>query len=334
MSKIHCIFVFLFVSFFIFGCPELPGQNTTIMFYNVENLFDTKDDSTKNDNEFLPDGDKKWDYYRYNKKLNSIFKVISAVGSFNKPPDVIGFAEVENHQVLYDLCTKTPLEKFEYKIVHFESPDFRGIDVGLIYNPAKITVINKTALPVKNPDNINWATRDILYISFTTETADTFHLFVNHWPSRRGGVEKSESKRILAAQTLRKSIDSLYNKHICPNIIIMGDFNDEPNNNSINKVLIGSFINSEMECRKLINLKTSMDREITGSYKYRGYWQKYDQIIISSNLSNRSNAKVFYNNFILIEDSKYGGYQPFRTYLGPRYKGGYSDHLPVVIIIE
>ena len=186
---------------------ESQGKNgLRVMFYNVENLFDTFDDPAINDDEFTPIGDKNWTYYRYRDKLNKTAKTIIAVGGW-EPPDVIGLCEVENFQVLLDLTTETPLKKFGYQIVHENSKDSRGIDNALLSLPGKLNKIEHRAINV-NLDK-GKSTRDILYASFSFQEKDTTHFYVNHWPSRFGGKAFSEDKRIAAANSLKLSIDSL-----------------------------------------------------------------------------------------------------------------------------
>lgn len=194
-----------------------------VMFYNVENLFDTFDDPAINDDEFTSNGDKNWTYYRYRDKLNKIAKTIIAVGGW-EPPDVVGLCEVENFQVLLDLTTETPLKKFGYQIVHENSKDSRGIDNTLIFLPGKLNKIEHRAINV-NLDKGN-STRDILYASFAFQEKDTIHFYVNHWPSRFGGKAFSEDKRVAAAKSLKISVDSIQGLNPGIKVFIMGDFND------------------------------------------------------------------------------------------------------------
>lgn len=304
-----------------------------IMFYNVENLFDTFNDSLKNDEEFLPDGEKQWNINRYNKKLYSIFKVIAAVGE-ESPPEIIGLCEIENRKVLSDLIFKTPLSKYEYNIIHKESDDHRGIDVALLYRKDKIKYISEDYLKVNLGEN--QATRDILYFEGAFEDSDTFHFFVNHWPSRRGGEVKSRSKRMQAASVLKTYIDSLQKLNICPKIIIMGDFNDTPVNKSLQSLVL---TNPGLECNNLINLSEILCKEYKyGTYRYQAEWNLLDQFLVSSQLLIETGiytkpdlVKIFTSEFLSVEDEKYGGTKPYRTYLGPRYLGGYSDHYPIYL---
>lgn len=308
-----------------------------VMFYNCENLFDTIDDSLKTDEEFLPEGVRFWSNYKYYDKLKKISKVITAVGGW-QPPDLVGLCEIENRKVLVDLTKHTPLYISEYKIIHKESPDKRGIDVALLYQPETFRPLNKRFLTVLFKEN-NRPTRDILYTKGLTNKNDTLHVFVNHWPSRWGGQLESENKRITAAKVLRSIIDSLYQHTQKPNIIIMGDFNDEPENKSISSVLKAEQFNSALVNNTLYNLTPSAIRENTpGTHKYQGNWGTLDQLILSANLltgkglfTTKNDIHIFNAPFLLEPDEQYLGKKPYRTFIGFKYNGGYSDHLPVFI---
>ena len=309
------------------------------MFYNVENLFDTINEPGTRDGDFTPSGSYKWTGYRYQKKLINLSKVIMAAGGYS-PPDIIGLCEVENKSVLEGLAHGTRLSKFPYKIIHEESPDFRGIDVALLYLTEDLDVIDYHAIPVHFDENQKYTTRDILYAKFLAKKTDTLHVFINHWPSRRGGQQASEYRRISAAQTLKKKIDSLWLKNKNAKIIITGDFNDEPHNNSISKTLNAGKCTKNTESTQLYNLFYDIkNTNQPGSYKYKGQWNILDQFIVSGALVNSKQGlstacgygNIFCTGFLLKEDERYMGYKVNRTYLGPRYKGGFSDHLPVLL---
>ncbi len=296
-----------------------------VSFYNIENLFDTIDHPRKRDEEFTPQSDKQWKGYKYRDKLNKISKVIVALGGW-EPPAIVGLCEVENDTVLKDLVHTTSLKKYGYQFVHFLSPDYRGIDVALIYRANKFTPIYTQNIRVTLKDEPDFRTRDILYIKGFTNV-DTLHIFVNHWPSRRGGSEQSEYKRVNAARVLGVTLDSLYAEQPNAKIIIMGDFNDTPNNKSIEETLLK---NSKFE---LYNLMADKPKSY-GSHKYQGHWAYIDQIIISESLkgnTKQENAVVFWQPWMMEEDSKHPGYYPKRSWHGPFYQFGYSDHLPVFI---
>ena len=198
-----------------------------IMFYNVENLLAPFDDTLKNDNEFTPEGERYWTWNRMNDKVNNVYKVITAVGEWNLPT-IVGVCEIENRFVLERITKHTPLSKFNYQIVHKESPDFRGIDVGLIYRPDQFTVHEEQFFRVTYPDNPDRATRDVLYARGVIATNDTLHVFVNHWPSKYGGALATEPGRIAAGKLVRHKVDSIRIFYPNAHIIIMGDFNDTP----------------------------------------------------------------------------------------------------------
>lgn len=310
-----------------------------IMFYNVENYFDTHDDTLTADEEFLPESEKNWNLFRYREKTLNLFKTLVAVGE-SRPPEIICFAEIENKRVLYELIRNTPLDKYKFEIIHFDSPDIRGIDVGLIFRKDLIHKIASQKINISFPFNSKRTTRDILYFKGLTANSDTLHIFINHWPSRRGGQQVSEPYRIYAAQVLRSKCDSILNLNSCANIIITGDFNDEPYNKSLSQALGAVSAEEQYHCSSLYNLSAMLGKECKcGTYRYRSHWNMLDQFIISGNLllpqSNPKTGKECLHiakfDFLLIEDKKYGGTKPFRTYQGPVYKGGFSDHLPIYL---
>ncbi len=318
------------------------GRGARICFYNVENLFDIEDDTTINDDEFLPNGVKGWHYGRYQQKLTNIYKTMSALGGWGGPPEIIGFCEIENRKVLKDLISRTPLNKYNYDIVHENSQDARGIDVGLIYNKKSFQYISHEKLKVVFPFDTSSKTRDILYVQGSVLGKDTIHIFVNHWPSRRGGQAASEPRRLIAAQVVRDKVNEIYKKQTDANIIIMGDFNDESEDKSMVEILKAKHKKEELENKDLYNYMHDISKNWKiGSHKYQGHWGTLDQIIISPNLlskqkserlhSSEDGAQIFAPRFLLEIDKRYMGLQPFRTYSGPRYINGFSDHLPVYL---
>jgi predicted extracellular nuclease len=318
--------------------PDKRG-NIRIMFYNVENLFDTKNDSLTDDDEFLPESDKKWNGYRYREKIMHLFKIIAAVGEA-QPPEIVCFAEIENKHVLDELIKNTPLEKYRYEIVHYDSPDSRGIDVGLIFRPDRIIQIASQSIRISFSDHPERKTRDILYFKALTKNSDTLHIFVNHWPSRRGGQYASNPFRLQVAQRLKSKTDSLLSLNPNANIIITGDFNDEPQDESLAAGLNAKSNTDSILCASLYNLSAMLYETChCGTYRYRAQWNMLDQFIVSGNLL--IDKKQLYTcadylhiarfDFLLEEDQKYGGTRPYRTYQGPVYRGGFSDHLPVYL---
>ena len=315
----------------VFTWQTLFSQQRTfqVMFYNTENFFDTQDDSLTNDNEFLPTSKKHWDSFRFNAKVSNLYKTIIAVGK-GKQPDIVGLCEVENMRCLKALAVYSPLSAFEYRIVQYDSPDPRGIDVALLYNPQTFKVLKSVPCPVWVGERRKQRTRDILMVKGIIMPHDTVFVFVNHWSSRRGGEEQSEAKRKQIATVLRHKIDSITVGDSMANIIIVGDFNDTPKNESITTVL------NAVDCSKyssqLCNL--SWNYSFPGTYKYKGNWDIFDQIIVSGSLFRhfaKVDARICNEPFLLIDDEKYSGQQPFRTYNGMQYQGGFSDHLPVML---
>lgn len=315
-----------------------PKQYRAV-FYNVENLFDTKHDTLKNDFEFLPNGSRFWTDYKFYSKLNKIQKTIAAIGEWT-PVTFIGLCEIENKNVLYKLLNSTPFRSVPYKFVHNESPDSRGIDVALIYNSDNAKLLGKSFIKVTLIDDNRFKTREILYAKFLLGNADTVNLFVNHWPSRRGGEAASQHKRIKAATLLRSYIDSLFADNQQSKIVIMGDFNDEPDNISLRKSLRAQMPEFEFFDTTLYNLSNNSD--FYGTIKYQGVWGVFDQIIVSGALLKATSGakcdKIGYNivnfDFLLEDDIQHSGKKPKSTFYGFKYNDGFSDHLPVYIDIK
>jgi predicted extracellular nuclease len=320
----------------------LKERYLRIMFYNTENFFDTKDDSLTNDEEFLPDGSRFWTYKRYLQKQQNVSTVITAIGGWS-PPDIVGLCEIENRNVLDDLCLNSSLSKLKYKIIHKESPDARGIDVALLYQPKSFKPLSYKAIKVFFPDNPGFKTRDILYVQGQTKNSDTLHVFINHWPSRSAGQIESEPNRVRAATILRYEIDSIFKEKPKAKIVIMGDFNDYPDNISIAKVLNAKSNFSQIEPGELYNLSAYLQNTSNiGSHKFDGEWGILDQIIVSGSLletkkglaTSKENAHIFNADFLLEDDDNFAGKMTSRTYVGFKYHGGFSDHLPVFLDID
>lgn len=316
-------------------------KSLRIAFYNVENLFDTINDPLTKDEEFLPTSERKWNGYKYREKLNHIYKTLTALGGW-EPLAIIGFCEIENRFVLNELITKTPWKKLNYNIIHEDSPDRRGIDVGLIYLSNKFRPLAHQAIRLTFPTDTSIRTRDILYVKGLVFKKDTLHVFVNHWPSRSGGQAASEPRRIFAAQKIRHYVDSICAKDPNANIVIVGDFNDEPGDKSMLEGLQAKAFKDELKGCDLYNSSYSYYKQGKGTEKYKGHWAVLDQIILSTALITGNGglivqdgvSYIFDAPWLLEEDTKYMGNMPFRTYAGPRYLGGYSDHLPVFVDIK
>lgn len=296
----------------------------TIAFWNVENLFDTWHDTLKDDCAFTPEGDNHWTSKRYQDKQNKIFKTIAAMHW----PVVIGMAEVENDYVLRELCYGTPLRKMGYDFVHYESPDTRGIDCALLYRHERFQVLESRNINVSDSSR-GLFTRDILLVGGVLKDSlrgsDTCFVLVNHWPSKRGGVE-AERHRMVIAQQLQHLLDSLQHSHPAALVLAMGDFNASSDEEAISRGL--GFHGRERNDAGFYDL-VSQKPEGTGSYKYQGVWSWIDHVVANRELK----VELFAPDFLLEDDEKYMGKKPFRTYTGMHYQGGYSDHLPIWVTI-
>jgi len=315
MNKTLVVFSVLFISHLLIG-----QKSERVAFYNVENLFDTID-GPNNDEEFLPGGKKQWNLNKYKEKITHINKVICELNT----PMVIGFCEIENNGVLKDIIKEGKALK-NYQTVHHESPDARGIDAALIYNSKKLKVLDHGFIRFALPGQNSPATRDIVWAQFKYKK-ESFYVMVNHWPSRRGGQENSEPKRIKAAQSARRFIDSLLEIDSDTKIIFMGDLNDYPTNTSVQSIM-----------EQLDPKITSASNRFGGTHCYKGEWNILDHICISKGWhkgdlkSTQDKGTILTLDYLL---STYkGNIVPFRTYGGSKYLGGYSDHLPVYIDLE
>lgn len=311
-----------------------------IMFYNCENFFDTDDDPLKNDDEFIPDGEKHWTKQRFYTKRAQIAQVITAIGGWT-PPDIVGLCEIESHYVMESLVNQSNLRNLGYAYLHKESPDARGIDVALLYQPKRFKPFKVRYIPV-NVQKSGRGTRDILMASGTIISGDTLHVFVNHWPSRWGGQTESDGLRRSVAAIVRANVDSLITINKRANVLIMGDLNDYPNNNSVCIDLRAQTDFTTINESELYNLAYYMQFvKGYGTHKYDGFWGILDQMIISGSLldgqgnlyTTKDDVHVFNPPFLLEKDEANIGYKPYRTYLGYKYLGGFSDHLPVFLNI-
>lgn len=319
---------------------SLPSQEQPrfrVMWWNVENLFDTHHDSLKNDREFLPDGIRRWNYRRYKKKLDNLARVITAVGEWT-PPVLVGLCEVENDTVLRDLTRYSALAEQDYRYIITHSADERGIDVALLYQRHRFKPLSHQSIRIGTFNRKSRPTRDILHVCGLLLNNDTVDVILCHLPSRAGGARESEPYRLFAAQKLRNVADSLMKVRTEPKLLLMGDFNDYPENRSITRILGAAAPSAHTTSDNLYHLLARKARQRNfGSYKFQGQWGLLDHLIVSGNLLNTSThfytaedkADVFRAPFLLIDDENKGGKQPFRTYYGMRYLGGYSDHLPI-----
>lgn len=302
-----------------------------VMFWNVENYFDTFDNPSTTDEEFTPTGDNRWGRARFEKKRDDIAKtILLAADHYGDLPALIGLAEVENAFVLQELLEETPLARTQYKYIHKDSPDSRGIDVALLYREELFTPLETKYIGFSFP------TRDVLYTKGVVNGLDTLHIMVNHWPSKRGNEESSGRKREYVSLKVSHVVDSILLRNPAANIVLMGDFNDTPASSPLKNL------------GQLTNLAKWADGA-EGTYKYRESWSMIDQFLVSENLIKEEsningkneafrpqwiythrNMEIFAPEALFAEDATYMGVKPKRTYSGPRYLGGISDHLPVV----
>ncbi len=307
-----------------------------LAFYNLENLFDTINVNSNFDLEYSPKGAKQWDSKKYNSKLNNMAFVLSQLAREVCPlgPAVIGVSEIENRSVLEDLVKRDALANLNLQIVHYDSPDRRGIDVALLYNPLLFSVISSKTFPLivsKYPD---FKSRDVLLVSGSMG-GEKIHILVNHWPSRGN----AEHFRIASAELNRQIHDSIKVAEPDAKIIIMGDLNDDPANKSIKNVLGAKGKRKDVKKNELFNPMADLHSKGIGSLGYQGSWNLFDQIVISDNLlgDDRSTfkfwkAEIFNRDFLIQKEGQYKGY-PLRTHSSNSFLNGYSDHFPVLIYL-
>jgi len=331
----------IFIISLLFLCLSLQAQKTAVIgFYNVENLYDTVKDSIADDSEFLPTGAYQWTEERYNHKLKNLSVVISEMGKEHGGVVILGVCEVENEGVLNDLVAQDLLKPLKYKVVHHDGPDYRGVDVAFIYQSERFEMLSYQPFELTIPENPRFRTRDQLLLVGVLDQIDTLYLIANHWPSKRGGEARSNPLRMAAAKLTRSIVDSILNVNPNAKIIITGDFNDTPNAKSITHGLGAKGKISDVTQFDIFNPSWKMYKDGIGSYAFRDTWELIDQIMVSyallhpkPNTFRYVSAHVFSPNFLLTKAGSYRGY-PFRSYGGGNYQGGYSDHLPVYIILK
>lgn len=344
MIKNHFLFIIVFgLSFFL--SPEIIAQklqSSIVAFYNIENLYDTINTPDVRDGEFSPEGVKNWNSEKYWEKLDNLGYVISQMGVAEgfSGPTVIGLCEMENRAVLVDLVNSPYLREANYQIVHYDSPDKRGIDVALLYRPEsfKVTSTRSAPLLVKGDDDTRVFTRDQLVVSGIFD-GEPMHFIVNHWPSRYGGEERSRGFRVAAARLTRSLVDSILVTDANAKVIVMGDLNDDPTNESVRLYLKARHDKNRLKKGQLFNASEILFRQGKGTLAYRGKWNMFDQMILTPSFVDKKNKGYKFQSFHVYTDSKivqqtgnYKGY-PFRSYVGNNYMGGYSDHFPVYMIL-
>ncbi len=336
----------IIIIFFLFTIQILSQEKTyqirTIAFYNVENLFDTKNDSLTFDDDRTPEGKDHWTEERFNRKIETISKVISEIGAekTKTSPDIIGICEVENQQVVEALINHKNLRHKNYGIIHFDSPDERGIDVALLYKKEAFipSTFKSHRLLLNNSDGFRDYTRDQLVVGGYLDD-EQFYFIVNHWPSRSGGEARSKPNRIVAAKLNKRIIDSIVKMDADAKIISMGDLNDDPTSDSLKKILRTKGKIKELEENDLYNPMERLYKKGVGSLAYRDKWNLFDQLFFTSTLLSKNRktytfwkADVFNPSYLLDPKGRYKGY-PLRTYAGGSYVGGFSDHFPVYLYL-
>ncbi len=342
MKKVFAVLLltgFSFVSVF--------GQNsdnkyiaTVVGFYNLENLFDTINTPGVEDEEFTPEGPKLWNGERYYHKLHNMAMVISQIGTSVNPDGiaVLGISEIENEGVVKDLLAQPSIKDRHYKFVHYDSPDKRGIDVALVYNPKYFEPYKSSSHRLHVDKLKDFRTRDQLLVEGTL-AGDTVHIIVNHWPSRYGGEKRSRWLRNAAADLSRKIADSILQVNPNARIIMMGDLNDDPTNESLIKHMKANGKIDKLKKDDFFNPMWELNKKGYGSLAWHDSWNLFDQIVMSQSLLGKDythlkflKAAVYRKPFLLNNSGRYKGY-PYRTFVGNTFQGGYSDHLPVYVVL-
>ena len=337
----------IFIAFFtILASFSFAHKPYKVVFYNVENFFDTINDPEVLDDEFTPEGVKKWNAPKYNKKLSNIERVLFDIASIDKDyPAIIGFSEVETRGVLDDIASTRKLLPANYRIVHFDSPEARGVDVAFLYRPDVFKIEGQHPVKTVIPSLPDFKTRDILTMWGTIEN-EPFFFMVAHWPSRLGGKEVSEFKRIAVGKQMRSIADSVLRANPATKIVAMGDFNDDPTDKSISQGLNAKFKLKDLAQGDFYDPYADMLKAGFGTLAYGDAWNIFDNIVVTENLAKGSSGVLklqtapgskFYGNifkqpYMVQKEGQYKGY-PLRTYVGNNFQGGFSDHFPVYIYI-
>lgn len=343
MFRRSCLAICLIWGFSSLSQGEKQYLINTVAFYNVENLFDYEKDSITFDGDWTPEGQNRWTKELYEAKLVNIARVLSEIGAdvTETSPAIIGLCEVENRRVLEDLLNQKTLMDKDYGIVHFDSPDRRGIDVALVYKKKLFTPTHYKAFELilfNDTDRTKRIyTRDQLLVSGMLD-GEKFHIIVSHWPSRSGGEARSRPNRIRAAELNKRIMDSLFSDDPYAKIISMGDFNDDPASPSIKKVLKTKSGREDMNLKELYNPMEAMYKKGLGTLAYQDGWNLFDQIIVSAELTKKDfssyrfyKAGIFNKNYLQTASGRYKGY-PFRSF-ATGFTGGFSDHFPVYIYL-
>ncbi|MBR3931283.1 MAG: endonuclease/exonuclease/phosphatase family protein [Tidjanibacter sp.] len=338
------VVVALFVSL---TSASAQSKRYTVLFYNVENLFDTIQDPTIYDTEFIPSGVKQWNSAKYYKKLDNLEKVFYSITEQNRSyPTVIGVSEVENRNVLEDIASLPKLQRANYQICHYDGPDARGVDVAFFYRPDQFKYEGSESIKANIPGaRPNFRTRDLLGMWGTID-GEPFYFMVSHWPSRRGGQAQSAFLREGLAAQIKGIADSVMRANPKTKFVVMGDFNDDPGDKSVSECLGAKLKKDKLKKGDLYNPYWQMHRDGYGTLVYNDLWNLYDNIVVSENIANPDRGtlgiwkpkkaeyygNVFRGEFLFQKEGQYKGY-PLRTYVGNNFQGGFSDHLPVYIFL-
>lgn len=343
LRRVCIILLAMFFANFSLAQEKKSYNVSCIAFYNLENLFDTIPGSLQGttDTDFAPDSPKRWNSERYVEKVNNMASVIAQIGDEYPQlgaPAIVGVSEVENRMPLEDLVKTEALKAMNYQIVHYDSPDRRGIDVALLYRPELFQVTSTRSVKLFMPESPNFRTRDQLVVSGML-MGEKIHIIVNHWPSRSGGEKRSRPNRIAAGELCRSIVDSLQKAEPNAKIVIMGDLNDDPIDKSITDGLGAKLNENEVKSGDLFAPMYKLYKNGIGTLAYRDSWNLFDNIIISEPLLKSDGktmkffkVKVFNRPFLMSPSGQYEGY-PLRTYSGSTYQGGYSDHFPVYMFV-
>ena len=341
MNRLLLSFILLILTQVSLLAQEKQYKVGIVGFYNCENFYDTINDPKTNDEDFTPAGDYHYGTAIYTDKVSRLAEVLSQMGKDVSPDglSMFGVAEIENETVLNDLISQPGFKGRNYKLVHYDSPDERGVDVALIYNPKYFQVLYSKPLNVPLMiDGAPHPTRDVLWVNGTYD-GDTINVFVNHWPSRRGGEDASAAYRALAAGVGKRVIDSLMKINPETKVILMGDLNDDPTSPSVAKVLGAKGDKEKVGKGELYNPWVKFIKNGIGTLAYNDAWNLFDQIMISHGFLDQKQSGYFYSkafifkkDFMMQQSGHYKGY-PLRTFNGNIYQHGYSDHLPTYIIL-
>ncbi|PKP41124.1 MAG: endonuclease [Bacteroidetes bacterium HGW-Bacteroidetes-10] len=325
--------------------PVVKREDCRILFWNLENYFDTRDDLSTADDDFTPMGEMHWSRKKFNAKRNAIAKYILLLSGDNMPV-IASFAEVENKYVINQLLMETPLSAYGYGVIHRDSPDRRGIDVALIYIRERYTPVSTQFIRIAADSLLR--TRLILYSKGVLDGLDTLHLFINHWPSKFGGERATEGARRAAAEALGRVTDSIFFKNRSANIVVTGDFNEEPEASAaatipyLKNLSLFASMKYFSDEESSLTTKPVRKNKIQGSIKFMGVWELIDHFLVSPNLLNVNEPifcgegamEILAHPYLMEEDRKFTGRKPRRTFVGPRYNWGVSDHLPIMLTIK